>query len=80
MAGCGGRAMTPAEIHQLPRRKGCPICGRPPSAAHAPFCSPRCRDIDLARWFGEAYAIPAVEDDQAEQGEGEGAGDRRDEN
>jgi uncharacterized protein len=26
-----------------------------------PFCSARCRDVDLARWFGEAYVVPAVE-------------------
>ena len=26
-----------------------------------PFCSRRCADIDLGRWFQERYAIPAVE-------------------
>jgi endogenous inhibitor of DNA gyrase (YacG/DUF329 family) len=26
-----------------------------------PFCSARCRNIDLSRWFGEVYAVPAVE-------------------
>ena len=25
------------------------------------FCSARCRDVDLGRWFGEAYRVPAVE-------------------
>ena len=24
-----------------------------------PFCSPRCRTIDLGRWLGEAYRVPA---------------------
>jgi len=28
-----------------------------------PFCSARCRKIDLGRWLGEKYAIPA--DDQS---------------
>jgi uncharacterized protein len=28
-----------------------------------PFCSARCRKIDLGRWLGEKYAIPA--EDQA---------------
>jgi endogenous inhibitor of DNA gyrase (YacG/DUF329 family) len=23
-----------------------------------PFCSDRCRQIDLGRWLGEAYRIP----------------------
>jgi len=38
--------------------KSCPICKRPRSAEFAPFCSPRCRDRDLAQWFGDGYAVP----------------------
>jgi hypothetical protein len=26
-----------------------------------PFCGERCRGIDLGRWLGEAYRMPAVE-------------------
>ena len=40
----------------------CPICGRPlptEGPSHAPFCSDRCRLIDLGRWLGETYRIPA---------------------
>jgi endogenous inhibitor of DNA gyrase (YacG/DUF329 family) len=29
-----------------------------------PFCSKRCADVDLQRWFSGAYAIPVVEEDQ----------------
>ena len=36
----------------------CPICRRPRAAEFAPFCSSRCRDRDLARWFNEGYAVP----------------------
>jgi endogenous inhibitor of DNA gyrase (YacG/DUF329 family) len=34
-----------------------------------PFCSARCRDVDLGHWFSGAYAVPAVEadDDQDEE-------------
>ncbi|MFA6218476.1 MAG: DNA gyrase inhibitor YacG [Erythrobacter sp.] len=39
--------------------KPCPICRKPRSAPFAPFCSPRCRDRDLAQWFGDGYAVPA---------------------
>jgi hypothetical protein len=41
----------------------CPTCGGPvPSTTEAfPFCSPRCRLVDLGRWLGEEYRIPAVE-------------------
>jgi uncharacterized protein len=38
--------------------KPCPICRRPRVAEHAPFCSSRCRDRDLARWFSDSYAVP----------------------
>jgi endogenous inhibitor of DNA gyrase (YacG/DUF329 family) len=39
----------------------CPICGRPRLHRYRPFCSARCRDVDLGRWFGEVYTVPAVE-------------------
>lgn len=39
----------------------CPTCGDMASNAAWPFCSPRCADIDLGRWFQGKYAIPAVE-------------------
>jgi endogenous inhibitor of DNA gyrase (YacG/DUF329 family) len=38
--------------------KPCPICRKPRTSEHAPFCSERCRDRDLARWFGDGYAVP----------------------
>lgn len=36
----------------------CPICGDSRAADHSPFCSQRCRDRDLARWFTDSYAVP----------------------
>ena len=51
----------------------CPICQKPAPArtenATAPFCSPRCRTIDLGNWLGETYRLPAEDD----EGEGEAA-------
>ncbi|MGA8902770.1 DNA gyrase inhibitor YacG [Bradyrhizobium sp.] len=38
--------------------KPCPICGKPSTAAAKPFCSDRCRDVDLNRWLSGSYAIP----------------------
>ncbi|MGN6154206.1 MAG: DNA gyrase inhibitor YacG [Sphingomicrobium sp.] len=38
--------------------KPCPICGKPPSSDHAPFCSRGCKDRDLLKWLGEGYRIP----------------------
>ncbi len=37
----------------------CPMCKKPRSESHTPFCSERCRDRDLAKWFGDSYAVPA---------------------
>ena len=39
----------------------CPVCGRAGTPEYKPFCSKRCSDVDLARWLGERYSIPAVE-------------------
>jgi endogenous inhibitor of DNA gyrase (YacG/DUF329 family) len=43
--------------------KPCPICGKPAVEAARPFCSERCRDVDLNRWLSNSYAIPAAKDD-----------------
>lgn len=40
----------------------CPICGKPSVAAHQPFCSVRCADVDLHRWLTGGYTVPAAED------------------
>jgi endogenous inhibitor of DNA gyrase (YacG/DUF329 family) len=38
--------------------KPCPVCGKPAAAAFRPFCSERCRQVDLGRWLSGDYAIP----------------------
>jgi endogenous inhibitor of DNA gyrase (YacG/DUF329 family) len=45
----------------------CPICGKPPVEAAKPFCSERCRDVDLNRWLSGSYAIPARESDDEDE-------------
>jgi len=44
----------------------CPICKKETSAKYRPFCSKRCADIDLGKWFNEDYASPAEEIDPEE--------------
>ena len=39
----------------------CPICGKPGDEKFKPFCSKRCADVDLQRWFSGAYRIPTSE-------------------
>ena len=43
--------------------KACPICRKPAEQAFLPFCSPRCRDVDLNRWLKGSYVVPGRDDD-----------------
>jgi uncharacterized protein len=50
----------------------CPACGQKfqfdRTAAHMPFCSPRCKMIDLNRWLGEEIGVPTDgENDNTEE-------------
>ncbi len=47
-----------AEVTPLRPRRKCPECGRPSDRATFPFCSPRCKAVDLNRWLSGAYVIP----------------------
>jgi endogenous inhibitor of DNA gyrase (YacG/DUF329 family) len=50
----------------------CPICKKdvPVTGEYAPFCSERCKLIDLGKWAAEEYVIstpaapPATADDE----------------
>jgi uncharacterized protein len=40
----------------------CPTCGKrfeESNSATLPFCSPRCRQVDLNRWLSEEQRLPA---------------------
>ena len=37
----------------------CPICSKKVEPTFRPFCSKRCADLDLAKWFSGSYAIPS---------------------
>jgi uncharacterized protein len=39
----------------------CPICKKPVnnSGPEFPFCSERCRTIDLGKWASGAYVVPS---------------------
>lgn len=41
----------------------CPICKLAAAPATTPFCSSRCAELDLGRWFTGRYAAPAAETD-----------------
>jgi endogenous inhibitor of DNA gyrase (YacG/DUF329 family) len=50
----------------------CPACGGPsryaPDNRHRPFCSERCRNLDLGAWASESYRVPARPDDNQTEG------------
>ena len=51
----------------------CPICRRNPvTPEYKPFCSKRCADVDLQRWFTGAYAIPVRDDEPTDDGANDG--------
>jgi endogenous inhibitor of DNA gyrase (YacG/DUF329 family) len=56
------------------RNTACPICGKPADERLKPFCSRRCADVDLHRWFSGVYAAPVTEDEE-EDARGEQTGD-----
>ena len=51
----------------------CPTCRKPALQAYRPFCSKRCADVDLNRWFSGAYVV-AGKQEEDEDGENVSAG------
>ena len=54
---------------RLKPRRPCPICSKPALQKFHPFCSARCAQVDLNRWLGGTYAIPAVETEEPSAGD-----------
>lgn len=44
----------------------CPLCKKDTVFKFRPFCSARCADADLARWFRGDYFIQASQGDENE--------------
>jgi endogenous inhibitor of DNA gyrase (YacG/DUF329 family) len=65
-----------------PRVVPCPHCGKPversPVSRWRPFCSERCKMIDLGAWASEAYRVPGAEAPESDAGEAAPDGDSRD--
>ncbi|KQY23909.1 DNA gyrase inhibitor YacG [Rhizobium sp. Root482] len=59
-----------SNVAPLRKTVPCPECRRPSHRDHYPFCSDRCRNVDLNRWLTGSYAIP-VSDDQSKAEEDE---------
>jgi len=54
-----------------PRTVACPTCGArvhwTPESKFRPFCSERCKTIDLGAWANESYRIPVVQRDDDDE-------------
>ncbi|MFO1413076.1 MAG: DNA gyrase inhibitor YacG [Burkholderiales bacterium] len=52
-----------------PRFVACPGCGTPvawtPESRFRPFCSKRCKLLDLAGWANETYRIVGTSDEES---------------
>jgi endogenous inhibitor of DNA gyrase (YacG/DUF329 family) len=55
----------------MPATVKCPTCGRPvewvDTEKFRPFCSERCKLIDLGEWATGSYAIPGEPEDRPEE-------------
>ena len=56
-------------------KRPCPICQKPAESSKKnpfrPFCSERCKLLDLGKWLNEDYAIPGEPARVPTEGEGE---------
>lgn len=58
------RMIRPDDTHadRNPRRIRCPSCGADSvyttANPHRPFCSERCRKVDLGAWASESFRVP----------------------
>lgn len=60
----------------------CPICDAPMPGNWAdypeyPFCTKRCKLVDLGRWLGEGYKVPADDRGSADATEPEDGRDAK---
>jgi endogenous inhibitor of DNA gyrase (YacG/DUF329 family) len=55
-----------------PRIVSCPACGKPvewvAENRHRPFCSPRCKGVDLGAWATDQYRVAAKEEPKPDEG------------
>jgi len=49
------------KVAPIRAKRPCPECGRQSARDTYPFCSTRCKNLDLNRWLSGAYAIPVRE-------------------
>jgi len=62
-------------MNKKPIQVACPTCGKDvawvPENAWKPFCSERCKLIDLGEWATEKYRVPTQSPDGQDEGLGQ---------
>ncbi len=55
------------------RTAPCPTCAGPslfsPGNRFRPFCSERCKQVDLGAWASESFRVPDTDPDQGTEGQ-----------
>ncbi len=52
-----------SDQNQKIKTAACPMCNKPIETKFRPFCSKRCADLDLNRWFSGVYRLEDNESD-----------------
>ncbi len=68
-------------MNKPPVTVDCPICGKSvqwlPENRYRPFCSERCKQIDLGAWANDEYRVPVSDPDGPDGGDAMGTGESR---
>ena len=63
------QSRSTAKVYPLRSPRPCPECGKPSTREAYPFCSDRCRAIDLNRWLKGSYILPGKPFNNADEEE-----------
>ena len=63
-------------VTPLRAKIACPECGKTSARETYPFCSPRCKAVDLNRWLSGSYAIPVRDDEEKDSNSSNDPGER----
>jgi len=58
--------MSDSNVAPLRSRRPCPECGKPTTRESYPFCSVRCKEVDLNRWLAGSYVISGRDGEAAD--------------
>lgn len=68
-------SMDPEKVTPLRPRRPCPECGQPSARETYPFCSVRCKNVDLNRWLSGSYVLPGAEEESGDDDQENGGRD-----